>query len=429
MKSRILFRTVLFCILIGFMLSFSPKASADLPSGLVAYYPFNGNVNDESGNGHDGTLYGSTLTADRMGNPNSAYYFNGTATDYIDVGPLSISLPVTVTLWFNSTTRNDEWNTLFGWNRPIHPNNGIQIVANGDGKIKSFIGGDPAMISNSVIDGDGKWHCVVINRNLNNEKKLYIDGILEVSGTDTASIGTTHDLYIGRSFQPNEYNEHFLGIIDDVRIYSRVLSEAEIQDLVYDQDRDGVPDDSDTCPEMANGPNLGTCINCRNGNVGQTCTSNDECGDSGVCSLNQERICSDFDGDQVINEEDNCICIDNPDQVDTDSDGIGNVCDNCPNDPNPDQADADGDGTGDICEKNAPCPVLSIYGNHSEETEVLRYFRGKVLSQTQEGQELINLYYQWSPVIVEAMEKDEVFKEAMKELIDSILPIIEKVIK
>jgi hypothetical protein len=36
--------------------------------GLIAYYPFNGNANDESGNGHNGTVYGSTLTADRFGN-------------------------------------------------------------------------------------------------------------------------------------------------------------------------------------------------------------------------------------------------------------------------------------------------------------------------------------------------------------------------
>ena len=51
-------------------------ASADLNDGLVAYYPFNGNANDESGNGYNGTVYGATLTYDRFGNPNSAYSFN-----------------------------------------------------------------------------------------------------------------------------------------------------------------------------------------------------------------------------------------------------------------------------------------------------------------------------------------------------------------
>jgi len=49
----------------------------DLNEGLVAHYPFNGNVNDESGNGNDGTAHGTTLTEDRFGNMNGAYYFDG----------------------------------------------------------------------------------------------------------------------------------------------------------------------------------------------------------------------------------------------------------------------------------------------------------------------------------------------------------------
>ena len=43
-------------------------AQINLDSGLVAYYPFNGNANDESGNGNNGTVNGATLTADRFGN-------------------------------------------------------------------------------------------------------------------------------------------------------------------------------------------------------------------------------------------------------------------------------------------------------------------------------------------------------------------------
>ena len=45
---------------------------ADLGDGLIAYYPFNGNANDESGNGNNGTVYGASLTTDRLGNPSSA---------------------------------------------------------------------------------------------------------------------------------------------------------------------------------------------------------------------------------------------------------------------------------------------------------------------------------------------------------------------
>jgi len=71
-----------------------------------------------------------------------------------------------------------------------------------------------------------------------------------------------------------------------------------------------------------------------------------------------------------------------------------------------------------------PCPPEKIYGEHSEEVNILRYFRDNVLSQTPEGQEIIKLYYQWSPMIVKMMEEDEEFREEVKEMIDGILPMI-----
>ena len=47
-----------------------------------------------------------------------------------------------------------------------------------------------------------------------------------------------------------------------------------------------------------------------------------------------------------------------------------------------------------------------------------------VLNKTSEGQELIKLYYEWSPAIVKAMEEDEEFKEEVKEMIDGVLELI-----
>jgi len=71
-----------------------------------------------------------------------------------------------------------------------------------------------------------------------------------------------------------------------------------------------------------------------------------------------------------------------------------------------------------------PCPSETIYGEHSSETTHLRHFRNNVLTQSHEGRELIKLYYQWSPVIVRAMEADEEFKEELKELVDGVLPLL-----
>ena len=56
-------------------------SSLPIPTnGLVAWYPFNGNANDSSGNGNNGTVHNATLSADRFNNPNSAYSFNGSSS-------------------------------------------------------------------------------------------------------------------------------------------------------------------------------------------------------------------------------------------------------------------------------------------------------------------------------------------------------------
>ena len=70
------------------------------------------------------------------------------------------------------------------------------------------------------------------------------------------------------------------------------------------------------------------------------------------------------------------------------------------------------------------CISESLYGEHSNETERLRYFRDNILSTTPEGQELIRLYYEWSPVIVEMMNEDEEFKAQMKEMMDEVVEVI-----
>jgi hypothetical protein len=70
------------------------------------------------------------------------------------------------------------------------------------------------------------------------------------------------------------------------------------------------------------------------------------------------------------------------------------------------------------------CLARRLYGEFSEETALLKSFRDKVLRNSPEGEEIIRLYYQWSPIIVRAMEDDEEFKEDVKELIEGILPMI-----
>ena len=70
------------------------------------------------------------------------------------------------------------------------------------------------------------------------------------------------------------------------------------------------------------------------------------------------------------------------------------------------------------------CPFLEIYGEGSEEVEILRYLRDNVLSKTSEGQEIIRLYYQWAPIMTIAVRNDEEVKTEIKELADDILMMI-----
>jgi hypothetical protein len=84
-----------------------------------------------------------------------------------------------------------------------------------------------------------------------------------------------------------------------------------------------------------------------------------------------------------------------------------------------------GDVKGVIYGAPGPCAAKEIYGEHSKEVELMRYARDNILKSTSGGQELIKLYYEWSPVIVKAMAEDEEFREAVKEVIDGVLLLID----
>ena len=96
--------------------------SQDLPSyvptdGLVAYYPFNGNANDESGNGYHGTVNGATLTADRNDVQNSSYGFDG-LDDYISINSNNNQLDffgnccITISAWIKLDNNDNQYGIL-----------------------------------------------------------------------------------------------------------------------------------------------------------------------------------------------------------------------------------------------------------------------------------------------------------------------------
>ncbi|MBI2258810.1 MAG: hypothetical protein HYU67_07920 [Flavobacteriia bacterium] len=92
---------------------FSFGAFSQVPSyvptdGLVGWWPFNGNADDESGNGNDGTVNSATLSTDRNGVANSAYYFSSTNCESridVDINSSSITNGITISVWIK---RNDD---------------------------------------------------------------------------------------------------------------------------------------------------------------------------------------------------------------------------------------------------------------------------------------------------------------------------------
>ena len=87
--------------------------TVDLESGLVAYYPFNGNANDESGNGNDGEVNGATLAEDRNGETAKAYSFDGDDDLMTFQNPeLNLIDGYSISLWSRWKGNNREWQYL-----------------------------------------------------------------------------------------------------------------------------------------------------------------------------------------------------------------------------------------------------------------------------------------------------------------------------
>lgn len=72
------------------------------------------------------------------------------------------------------------------------------------------------------------------------------------------------------------------------------------------------------------------------------------------------------------------------------------------------------------------CLIEQLYGEPAEETELLRYVRDNILTTTDEGRELIRLYYQWNRMLAETLQEDETLREEVKAFIDEIISLIKE---
>jgi hypothetical protein len=214
------------------------KLPSYLPSnGLVAFYPFNGNANDMSGYGNNGSVNGATPSADRFGNENAAYKLDG-INDYILVSnksQLNFNKG-TISFWLKTSSNalmqplkkinySDASGEQFGFTINNSKNH-FDVKQN-----SNCVAGKGWLLANSTSPiNNNQWRHIVgiIDSNI---IKFYADGIL-ISQSALSQVGSdvcTGDINIGRNW--SSYPEWFDGLIDDVAIWNRALIDDEIKGL------------------------------------------------------------------------------------------------------------------------------------------------------------------------------------------------------
>ncbi|MEN8220402.1 MAG: LamG domain-containing protein, partial [Pseudomonadota bacterium] len=226
-KLRCRLRTVL---LIAIGLSWFSGAMADLSDGLVAYYAFDGNAQDESGNGNHGTVHGATLTDDRFGNLKSAYEFDG-SNDYIEAPTNFTHTTFTVGAWIKLKTHQCYGGIVDGYHNKWE----FVMDCQAGGKKLEFAewksgGGYNEHRASSTLNTSQWYHVAVVIDNTSGS--FYINGQFDSTFTMTASALTPVSKFIiGASLSGTA--QYFNGNIDDIRIYNRAISKSEIQQLYH----------------------------------------------------------------------------------------------------------------------------------------------------------------------------------------------------
>ena len=205
-------------------------------NGLVGWWPFNGNANDESGNNNNGTVNGATLTSDRFGNGGKAYSFDG-VDDFINYGNsiLNLADKASVSFWFKKTNFNNIPQSIYNKRRSLV----------GDGFLFGFSQNSCAAALNRepgifvspygtpFVEFDSTWNHAVVTWN-DSILSLYLNGIkrTEKALPSGPFIGS-EPFYLGKGFDvdPGGGIRAFDGKIDDVTIYNRALTQQEITAL------------------------------------------------------------------------------------------------------------------------------------------------------------------------------------------------------
>lgn len=231
------FYLIIFILLFNFS---NANSQAWLNDSLLAYYPFNGNANDATGNGNNGTVYGATLISDRFGNPNSAYTFNGT-TDHIyyttTPGYKPATFPISICMWIKSNDNNGI-GTFFKSDTWIDHYTGIWIqvlVSSGTLELSYGDGGTTSASQRRSKFGttninDNQWHFIAGVIRGPTDMDIWVD-----CNYDPATYGGSGGpmLYTNGDGSSGIYDvvsgtAYYEGGIDEIRYYHRELTQSDL---------------------------------------------------------------------------------------------------------------------------------------------------------------------------------------------------------
>ncbi len=243
--------------LVGFFLSglvvaglaSSGEAQTLVTNGLAAYYAFSGNANDSSGNGHDGASDAVTYGADRLGVPGAAAQFNG-SNSVVAIASLSsnavteISLSAWVLPFAAPVLQGDIISKWRGFSYSLEDydlalGSDLKVVF-GNGRHGSGYYDLPnhcSLLSTNAVAA-GKWSHIAVTLDSAGTGKLWINGrlaaqdnILQLLPPATEPVRIGQVLYTASSPYNGAIIDSFNGLIDEVAIYNRALSDGEIQQL------------------------------------------------------------------------------------------------------------------------------------------------------------------------------------------------------
>ena len=237
-------RLVLYFTLISV---FATGLVAQVPSyvpvnGMIGYWPFNGNANDAAGNGISGSVSGAQLTTDRFGFVNSAYLFDG-INDQIGVNLQTLGglNKVTVNTWVKYSN-SSAGGVIFGhWNSSSQPSGSIGLSFNVTpaGKVAISMIGGMSIESVSSIPATN-WNMVTLvydgtQLSNDNKLKLFVNSVpfvLSFTHNVPTSIGTqANSTFFGARGVGNGIGQYLNGILDDIGLWNRPLSVAEVNQL------------------------------------------------------------------------------------------------------------------------------------------------------------------------------------------------------